>query len=196
MALLKYENDKLKEQLIFSIPVSKEICGRECPGCYALKPQKRFPAVLKSRETTYEVTKHQLFPIFIAQHLLEWNHKLKKKGVKQRVVRIHEAGEFYSEEYINKWYMIAERHKDWKFYAFTKRLEDFPEAFKLFMSLPNVYVTDSLHGGKINYGKAENSRLTFICPATVGNVKCTPEECTWCYQDGGSVTNGVYFKKH
>jgi protein gp37 len=196
MALLKYENHKLKEQLIFSIPVSMEICGRECKGCYALKPQKRFPAVLKSRNDTYEMTKSGSFPSLMYAELLYFGRKLEKKSVTNRVVRIHEAGEFYSVEYIKKWQQIAKDNSDWTFYSFTKRLKDFPEAFESFRSLPNVFITDSLYDGKQNYGSATEKTPLFVCPATVSDVKCSPEICTWCYENNGASTEGVYFKQH
>ena len=194
--LLKYENAKLKQQLIFSIPVSMEICGRQCPGCYALKPQVRFPKVLEARNRTYEVTKGALFVELMNSELADWEMKLTKKNVKQRVVRIHEAGEFYSKDYIKKWRKIAEANPSWTFYSFTKRLNDFPRAFKKFMALPNVFITDSLMDGKINYGARDDGGLTFKCPATFSDVKCSPEICTWCYQAEGACKNGVYFKKH
>jgi hypothetical protein len=196
MSLLKYENAKLKEQLIFSIPVSMEICGRECKGCYALKPQVRFPKVLEARNRTYEVTKGDLFVERMNYELAVWEDKLKKKNVKQRVVRIHEAGEFYSKSYIKKWRHIARDNPDWIFYSFTKRLNDFPKAFKKFRALPNVMITDSLLDGKVNYGKQDGGGLTFKCPATFSDVKCSPEVCTWCYEAEGACKNGVYFKKH
>jgi len=198
MALLKYENLKLKQQLIFSIPVSMEICGRECKGCYALKPQQRFPAVLKSRNETYEFTKTDNFTHSMDIELHYFNTWLTKNrpDVKQRVVRIHEAGEFYSKDYIKKWRHIAEANPNWIFYGFTKRLKDFPKAFKKFRSLPNVMITDSLLDGKINFGAGDKGGMTFKCPATFSDVKCSPELCTWCYQPEGACSNGVYFKKH
>jgi len=194
--LLKYENAKLKQQLIFSIPVSMDICGRQCQGCYALKPQIRYPNVLEGRNRTYEITKGDLFVELMNNELVVWDMKLKKKNVKQRVVRIHEAGEFYSKSYIKKWMEIIEANPNWTFYSFTKRLNDFPKAFKKFRALPNVMITDSLHDGKINYGSHEGGGLTFKCPATFSDVKCSPEICTWCYQPDGACKNGVYFKQH
>ena len=53
--LLKYENMKLKNQMIFTLPATKDVCGRECPGCYAIKAQKRFPkTVLPYRQRMYD----------------------------------------------------------------------------------------------------------------------------------------------
>jgi len=198
MSLLKYENAKLKEQLIFSIPVSMEICGRECKGCYALKPQKRFPKVLEARNRTYEITKGVHFLKIMNEELRQWDKWLTKNRpyVKQRVIRIHEAGEFYSKDYIKKWRKIAEANPDWIFYSFTKRLKDFPKVFKKFRALANVMITDSLLDGKINFGKRDEGGLTFKCPSTFSNVKCSPEICTWCYQTEGACKNGVYFKQH
>ena len=214
MALLKYENLKLKQQLIFSIPVSKEICGRECAGCYALKPQKRFPKVLESRYKTYNLTLDDRFVDMMNAELADYDEFiLPKKRNPNRVVRIHEAGEFYSKSYIKKWKKIAKANPSWTFYSFTKRLNDFPEAFKKFMKLDNVFITDSLYNNEVNYGNIEphpdeltpNRPLDLedtvngmkICPATIDkDFKCKPEACNWCYRSDGSVENGVFFKKH
>lgn len=204
MPLLKYENLKLKNQLIFSIPVSQDICGRTCAGCYALAPQKRFPKVLESRYRTYRITLGDRFVDDMTAELDYWNLKLLKKGNPNRVVRIHEAGEFYSKEYIKKWYSIAKVNPGWTFYSFTKRLNDFPKAFKKFMALDNVFITNSLDdSNNVNYGNPEmdsfrdNQHELQVCPATVDkDFKCSPEACDWCYNPEGSVKNGVFFKKH
>ena len=65
------------------------------------------------------------------------------------------------------------------------------------MKLPNVHITNSLlNNGKVNYGSHDGGGLTFKCPATYDDVKCSPELCTWCYQVEGASVNGVYFKQH
>jgi hypothetical protein len=132
----------------------------------------------------------------MCNELLYWDKWLtKNRPLVQRVVRIHESGEFYSKKYIKKWRKITKKNPDWIFYSFTKRLKDFPKAFEKLMALPNVRITDSFLDGKINYGNQDGC-LTFKCPATFSDVKCSPEVCTWCYQPDGACKNGVYFKKH
>ncbi len=196
--LLKYENSKLKEQLIFNIPVSKEICGRQCEGCYALKPQQRFPSVLASRERKYEASLDIGFHLKMDEELVYWDKWLTKNrpDVKQRVVRIHESGEFYSDDYINKWTIIALCKQEFTFYAFTKRLKDFPYLFGIFKSLDNVHIIDSLYEDNINFGDDVTKTDMFVCPATTNHTDCSPEICRYCYKENGASENGVYFKKH
>ena len=66
--LLKYENTKLKHQLIFSMPAGQELCGRVCKNCYAIKFQKLYPSVLPYRQRRYEAS---LQPDFILRIITE-----------------------------------------------------------------------------------------------------------------------------
>jgi hypothetical protein len=55
-------------------------------------------------------------------------------------VRIHDSGDFYSQEYLEKWYSIARALPRFKFYAYTKRLDldlwsNKPANFSLVQSL-------------------------------------------------------------
>ncbi len=188
MKLLKYENSKLKEQFIFNLPVSKAICGRVCPGCYALKPQIRFPkTVLPARERNYQASLH---PDFITTVVSELN-KTKRSFSS---VRIHESGEFYSQAYIDKWQTIATTLPNVNFYAFTKRIKDFD--FTQLMSLPNVVIIDSLMNGGLNYGPiSQLSSTVKTCPATDGTTDICDSACGYCWSKPAQ-SNGVQFVKH
>ena len=192
--LLSYENMKLKNQLIFSITVSKEVCGRQCPGCYALKPQLRFPKVLQYRERMLERSKQDSFTQEVIDEIQQF-----KKPIE--AVRLHSSGEFYSQDYINKWFTIAKQLPKQKFYAFTKRKKDFD--FSKLESLPNVVIIDSLKFGGLNYGsEADMVKLkvehgAMICPATFkGASKDTcGVSCSWCW-DKKAQQFGTVFIKH
>lgn len=190
--LLKYENSKLKKQLIFNLPVSKEVCGRECPGCYALKPQKRFPAVLNSRNVKYDASLQSSFVERIST-------EIQKKRSPIKALRIHESGEFYSQEYINKWEQIASKNPDTTFYAFTKRKEDFD--FSKIEKRNNVVIIDSLKHGKINYGTEgylAKHPTTIVCPATTPSTQDTTicgVTCDYCMTKQAQV-DGVLFLQH
>jgi hypothetical protein len=65
-----------------------------------------------------------------------------KRGI--NVVRLHDSGDFYSQEYLDAWKKIAQALPDMVFYAYTKSLHldlysDKPENFKLVQSLGGVY---------------------------------------------------------
>lgn len=187
MHLLKFENLKLKQQFIFNLPASKSICNRLCPGCYANKAQLRFPAVLAYRESMYQ---QSLLPSFVDAIISE----LTSTRRKSRTVRIHESGEFYSQEYIDKWTSIATQLPQFTFYAFTKRLTDFD--FSHLMSLPNVVIIDSLMYGKLNYAPV-NQLLpnVFTCPSTLGKSVTCGVSCRYCMSKSAQ-TNGIQFVKH
>lgn len=183
--LLKYENGKLKQQLIFSIPASKEICGRECPGCYAMKFQKVYPAVLPYRERRYQASTQDTFTQIIIDEITTCKKPL-------LAVRIHESGEFYSQDYINKWVSIAKQLPNIKFYAFTKRLKDFN--FKQLITLSNVTIIDSLQHGKLNYDKLSKLDQTkFICPATLNKTNCD-SVCGYCWSKQAQLVTPQFVK--
>ena len=186
--LLKYQNDKLNHQFIFNLPVSKEVCGRQCPGCYALKAQLRFPTtVTPYRERRLEASKQSDFVDRIVSEL----SKTRRKFVS---VRIHESGEFHSQAYINKWQAIAQALPNIQFYAFTKRIKDFD--FSKLMSLPNFVLIDSMMHGGLNYDKLENlSPNIKICPATLSKDNKCGIDCNYCWTKEAQ-TNGISFVKH
>lgn len=192
--LLSYENMKLKNQLIFSITVSKEVCGRQCPGCYALKPQLRFPKVLQYRERMLERSKTKEFEQDIIDEI-----KNCKKPIK--AVRLHSSGEFYSQDYIDKWESIAKQLPNTRFYAFTKRKKDFD--FSKIETLPNFVIIDSLKFKGLNYGPKEDmvkisvEHGAMICPATFkGASKDTcGVSCSWCWSKDAQKF-GTVFVKH
>ena len=193
--LLTYENNKLKRQFIFDLPVSQDICGRLCQGCYALKAQVRFPTtVMPSRIAKYEAS---LKPDFTQQIINELTNTKKRYNY----VRVHSAGEFYSQEYLNKWVDIATAMPNITFYAFTKRLKDFD--FNVLKSLPNFVVINSQQFGDLNYGpvkeilELEKAAKTFACPSTLPfdtNTICGIT-CNYCMTKTAQ-TNGVLFVKH
>ena len=188
MKLLKYENYKLKRQFIFTLPASKEICGRTCPGCYAIKAQRRFPkTVIPYREARYKASLQDDFVDRIVNELSTTRRDV-------RTVRIHESGEFYSQEYVDKWYSIAKALPQFTFYTFTKRINDFD--FTKLMNLPNFIVINSLQFNRLNYGSlSEAPKKAFICPFTsTGNAICGVT-CRYCMTKQAQE-NGVWFKKH
>lgn len=185
--LLKYENGKLKKQLIFSIPAGKEVCGMECKHCYAIKFQRLYPSVLPYRKRMYDAANKSDFVDTIIEEI---------KACKKPLVacRIHESGEYYSQEYVDKWTAIALALPNINFYSFTKRLNDFD--FTKFKALPNVAVINSLHTGKLNYDKLTNLGSSIpICPATTSHAVCGVD-CTYCMYKGQADVTGINFVKH
>ena len=126
------QNKKLKNTslinkvrvLNFSLPAyktqnNKVVCpfAKDCiKYCYAQKGNYRFPSVKKGLNKRYELSKKDEFiTIMNANILLE----------RPTHVRIHDSGDFYSVNYLNKWIQIANDNKEVIFYAYTKSIPFF-----------------------------------------------------------------------
>jgi len=185
---LKDGNSKLAKHVgTWSITAGFPTCGRECTGCYALKIQKLRPVVASSWEANFKVSQEVDFSERMVVHK------------KFKYVRVHASGDFYSQEYINKWVKIAERYPDVIFYAYTKRMQEFD--FKILKSLKNFILHDSLKSGVINYAKDISKTAEkfggFVCPDTLedkGERYCG-SGCTWCMQKCNENVP-IFFEKH
>lgn len=183
---LKKGNLKLSKKVgVWTIPASLSICGRVCKGCYAHKSQNQYKQALAYRTRNYEAS---LLPDFENEKIVGFD-----------IIRVHESGEFYSQEYINKWVKIARNHPNIIFYAYTKRIGEFN--FDELTSLKNFVLHNSLHNGKENYGKdiSEVAETCggFVCPLTLQkdwHGKCG-HDCTWCMQKKNEGTP-IFFEKH
>lgn len=85
--------------------------------------------------------------------MIDMLHQAKKvKGKKAiKAVRIHDSGDFYSPQYIDKWHQIASAHPDMKFYAYTKSHHPkLRERLNELEKLPNVNIVQSF-GSKYDH---------------------------------------------
>ena len=112
--------------LIWSLPAIKT-CPNACDACkywcYAVKSEKAYPGCLPCRERNFKATMHDDFVEIVSTYIHNAANHYKYKAAKRIVVRIHESGDFYSQEYYNKWISIAIACSDIKnvvFMAYTK----------------------------------------------------------------------------
>jgi len=192
--ILTMGNHKLGSKIAtWSLPVSKSVCGRVCEGCYALKAQRQYPAVLPSREKKLAMSKKDNFKDLMIKAI---------NTLQPEYVRVHDSGEFYSQKYVDDWSKIAEQLPKFKFYAYTKRLNDFD--FTKLKSQSNFVVIDSLHGGKINFGPKEKyPDGMFLCPDHKGSKERVEQPkgsicgtlCNYCMTKDAERTS-VYFVAH
>ena len=114
--------------LIWSIPAIKT-CPNRCAACekccYATKSEKAYPGCLPARERNYSASMRDDFVDVMTAYI----HKAAKhhlyRRAKRIVFRVHESGDFYSQEYYNKWIQIANNCSDIKnlvFMAYTKSI--------------------------------------------------------------------------
>ena len=123
----------------FSIPAYKTRSGKlTCPFadscvkyCYAQKGNyTRFPVVQNLMEQKYKISKTNNFiPLM--------NEEIAKK--KATHIRIHDSGDFYSVEYLNKWVDIATQNTNVIFYAYTKSIKFFINGLKLPKNLKIIF---------------------------------------------------------
>ena len=180
-------NTKVKA-MIFDLP-AVTTCKEECKGCYALKAQKRFPNVRKKREANYDYSNSQYFVSDMCGDI----------GInkKHEYFRIHSSGDFYCQDYVDKWVTIIKDFPRVKFYAYTKRIEDFN--FSELLSLPNMNLINSNTPNGVNYGDQTycddlvKNHGYIQCPCSSTNtVKCQVD-CFVCSTKG---QDKICFLKH
>jgi len=160
------QNAKLKKTSIennmrvlnFSLPAYKTKSGKTvCPFakdcikyCYAQKGNYTFPSVIKGLNNRYELSKTDEFvPKMNATIILE----------RPTHVRIHDSGDFYSVEYLNKWISIANDNKEVIFYAYTKSIKFFINGLKLPKNLKIIFSEGSKTDNLINVNKHRHARI-------------------------------------
>lgn len=124
----KLQNTENVRFIIWNLPAVKT-CPFRTPSCekscYARKAERVYPQVLPSRERNYieslenDFTENMIFT-------LENELKSKKYIGKKVIFRIHESGDFYSQEYSNKWVEIVKHFPGVTFLAYTKSIVFFP----------------------------------------------------------------------
>jgi len=160
------QNAKLKKTSIqnnmrvlnFSLPAYKTITGKTvCPFakdcikyCYAQKGNYRYPSVIKGLNNRYELSKTADFvPKMNATIILE----------RPTHVRIHDSGDFYSPQYLNKWVDIAKQNTNVIFYAYTKSIKFFINGLKLPKNLKIIFSEGSKTDDLINVNKHRHARI-------------------------------------
>jgi hypothetical protein len=160
------QNQKLKETskelglkiFNFSIPAYKSVNGetickyaKDCVKyCYAQKGNYvRYPKNNVLREKKYQLTKQSIFVGLM-------NIEIKKK--KAAAVRIHDSGDFYSREYLQKWILIANSNPNVNFYAYTKSLPYFKD-IKLPENMDVIFSVGGYKDKSINYNKDRHAQI-------------------------------------
>jgi len=171
-------------------PNATKLCKKYC---YAKKAENVYKNVLPSRQRNYEESKDILS---FAVSVTKWLNKHKPK-----YFRIHESGDFYSQEYLDIWCGIARLHPETKFLAYTQ-MYDLNYSFKpnnliLYWSIwpdskkvPDcglkAYVKDN---GK-NKIPTYNTQ-GFLCKKGHGtNITC--DKCLYCFEGKGDVVFEIH----
>jgi hypothetical protein len=159
--------------------------GKSCPNmkdcyktCYAKKAERIYPSARISRERNFRLAKEntKILKQRILKHL--------EKG---DVIRIHESGDFFSQEYLDMWYEIAKERPDVMFYTYSKteHLWDWSKIKRL----PNFNLVSSIIKGKVNFGPEEEIKIRAeelgipICPCRKGNKVRCGIDCKTCWTE-------------
>lgn len=122
-------NDKVR-YIIWNLPAVKTCPFRtiHCEdGCYALKAERMYPSVTPSREKNYNDSLKDDFSVRMIETIAYYRNSKAFKN-KLIIVRIHESGDFYSEEYAKKWVEVINYFRNdstIKFLCYTKSLPYF-----------------------------------------------------------------------
>ena len=165
-------------------------CPNSCKDCYALKAWKQYPSVRAAWSENSRIA-HEDLPKFKEQ-VINW---IEKKRKTPRFFRIHVAGDFFSQDYLNGWKSISAQCDETRFLAFTKAYQldysDLPENMRIVFSMwpqlpdtapkyfPRAYMQDGTEKRIPNYA--------LECP---GNC----ESCGMCWNL--ELGQAVVFEKH
>lgn len=134
---LSSENRKLVPSeesnfFIWNLPAVKTCPNRTAlceKYCYARKAEKCYPEVLPARTDNFQMSKLPTFENDMTEFILDRAKKMRKHVL---IVRIHESGDFYNQEYTNKWLRIianvqenCPKNKTVIFIAYTKSFRYF-----------------------------------------------------------------------
>ena len=211
-------NKKLAREVgVLNLPAGKTCPGRTaiCTGlkykdgnkmktckCYAVKAERMYPSVLPFREKILQITKSENFVKDACEDILRLGLKL---------VRFHESGDVYSQEYLGKLFQIADLNPNVKFWMYTKTFDihdwtGIPNNLVVYRSVDRTTVDrlDNTHtaiahapvaflrlpGDSLEYCKLERN-ITDTCDHKSDKHYCGTE-CTKCVD--GQVS--VYFDVH
>ena len=145
---LNKPNGELFRIIGFGIPADYDVIlmGRRfntCPNaaeckdpCYAKRGRYAMPNVKNAKRGTLVAS---VLPNVVPNMVATLSAKASFNAI-----RVHDAGDFYSQEYLEAWYAIARAMPDRTFYAYTKSLHlDFSKRPR------NLRITQSL-GGKFD----------------------------------------------
>ena len=108
---------------LITCPYATDICKKKC---YSKYPEFMFESVRMSRNNNLDESKKDTFVNDMIDHITYILNSKKNKD-KQIIFRLHESGDFYSQEYVNKWIKIVSSFEDKPiiFQAYTKSIDFF-----------------------------------------------------------------------
>jgi hypothetical protein len=126
--------------------------------CYAKNGTYKFKNVLKAHTDKLELVLKDLEGFKTLM-----NAELSKTKYKNKYIRIHDAGDFFSKEYAKAWIEIAKQNQNINFYSYTKEVSLFKQ--ELSDSIPtNLILIYSFGGKEDSLIDKENDRHSDVFP--------------------------------
>jgi hypothetical protein len=173
-----------------------------CASCYALAGNYRFANVKDAQARRFDFVRKSIRgdggKAFVREMIETIDRATKGK---ERIFRIHDAGDFFSPEYVGCWIKIAKALPDVHFWAPTREYvrTSMRKSLRKLGRLPNVTVRPSavevntpapegrwvngLSAGSAVYASADDvPKGTYICPATATDKHaCDDHGCRACW---------------
>ena len=189
----KLKNTKHTHFIIWNLPAvcTCPYATDKCKGlCYARKAERLYPQVLPARENNFAMSRLADFADRMIYTLEVEISRNEKNGVKT-VVRIHESGDFYNQDYTNKWLEIA-RHFEGRnvtFMAYTKSVKFFvgktiPENMTVRFSVWDDTKPADIETAKRLGLSTYSANIADIVNAMVESGKTTKCDCADCANCG------------
>lgn len=129
----------------WGIPAYKSSNGfKTCPnaaacvaGCYAKSGAYLFSNVAKVFEKRLKLAQSSRFVNIM-------NAEIRRRKVER--LRIHDSGDFFSQEYVNSWLSIIRANPQCTFYAYTKMVSLFKQ-YAIDRLIPNNFIVIYSYGG-------------------------------------------------
>ena len=176
-------------------PVKSCLNCSECKKyCYALKSYRQYPSTKVAWDKNLHVCSNDLdtFKHEMRDFLTVYSPKY---------FRLHSAGDFFNQEYLNAWIKIIKDFPNTTFLAYTKsydhlKFNDIPGNFKLFFSIePNSEMPkEKPYNVKYAYIESDDRiNNSFVCPATTGDhTKMTCDKCLRCFKGNKNVVFNLH----
>lgn len=144
--LLSLGNTKIQKNRINTASFGLK-AGKTCPfkgncqhECFAMVNNYVYPAVINKQKERLKESKKKSFVDTICNEIKELN---------VGAIRVHDSGDYYSKDYLNKWIDIAKRNPDVIFYSYTKSIPFFKKDFNTWsVTLPKNFIVTFSYGGK------------------------------------------------
>lgn len=173
-----------KHIAIFNIPteVTCPYCDLCKSTCYAKKAERLYPQVLPSRYKNLRLTESPQFADDMAKLI---DHM----GI--IMMRPHEAGDYYNQEYADKWDYIIRKNPHVRFFAYSKS-EYRPRERSNYHTVNSLLPDGTINYGSEDYIKEKAKKFhAVICPYQNKGQKVCGSKCDICFQE-----EYVLFKKH